>query len=330
MRCALLCWLGFAAACTSAPLDLEQLDSAALTALCVRAVRCGLESSSEACEAYFRRPPPSSFGPARDAGHLAFDGDQARRCEDALAGQSCDLTSRDFRVVPDACKKMFQGKIADGDPCAFDQECASSRCDQGVCPEGACCIGACGVTRSGGNAGDACDRSSECVSGFCDVDHICHALGAVNAPCARDEQCDFGLACVSPSPSIPGECRPLPHLGDVCPYSRCAEQGAVCDASHHCVPVGLPGAACASQGDCSPFLECDTTSHTCIVLPTLGMPCDFSCGGEAFCDFNGQSSGTCTAPTSNGTPCDDSGTCASRNCKPGPVFDSCQDYPICP
>ena len=318
------------AACSPAPLELDQLDAAALTARCTRAARCGLVSSVEQCEVSSRAAPPSSFGPARDAGHLEFDGEQARRCEDALAARPCDLTSREARAVPDACRKMFRGRIADGEACAFDDECASSRCDQGVCPEGVCCIGACGATRARGKPGDACDRSSECIDGFCDSDHACHGLAVANATCVRDEQCGFGLACVSPSPSIPGECKPLPHLGEACPFQRCADANEICDATSRCVAVGLAGASCTSHADCSPFIECDLQAHVCIELPVLGMPCDLDCGGDSFCDFSSASASTCAVLMSNGTPCDDAGTCASHNCKPGPVFDSCEDYPICP
>lgn len=315
--------------CGGASLDLDQLEAASQAARCARAVRCGLLPSLEACDRYSNTPPPNSFGPARDAGHLEFDGEQARRCEDALGAQSCDLTSREFRVLPDACKKMFRGRIADGEPCAFDEECSSSRCNHGVCPEGVCCYGTCGETHRSGNPGDPCERSSECTDGFCDTDHVCHALLADSAACTLDAQCNYGLACLSPSPSIPGQCLPLPHLGQPCPYQRCADAGLVCDATSHCVALGLPGAACTVNQDCSPFLECDPKSHVCIELPALGMPCDSGCAGDSYCDVAKEAAATCVPLMTNGTMCDDSGTCASHNCKPGPVFPSCEDYPIC-
>lgn len=332
MSCVARCWLVLAAVagCSSPSLELDQLDDAMFAAQCLRAVRCGLETSVEACRAYAVTPPPSSFPAARAAGHLEFDGDEARRCEDALAARPCDVTSRDARIVPDACKRVFAGRVADGDPCAFDEECTSGRCDQGVCPEGVCCIGACGETRTGGAPGDACDRSSECTDGFCDGDHTCHALAGNNASCQRDEECAYGLACVSPSPSLPGECKALPRLGEPCPYQRCTEIGTVCAANGLCVAVGLPGAPCTIAQDCSPYLLCDATQHVCIERPVLGMPCDAYCAGDAYCDFSTGGQATCTTLMPNGTPCDDSGTCASHNCKPGPVFDACADYPICP
>lgn len=325
-----LCLLTGLLACGGAgSLELPQLDAAAQAARCERAVRCGLLPTVGTCDAYFRTPPPSSFGPARDAGHLDFDGEQAQSCENALGAQPCDLTSREFRVVPEACKRMFRGRIPDGESCAFDEECVSSRCDQEGCSEGVCCIGTCGATHTSGSPGAVCERSSECTDGFCDTDAACHALLSADATCATDEQCGYGLACLSPAPSVPGQCNPLPHIGEACPYQRCADAGAVCDATSHCRAVGLPGAACTAAGDCSPFLECDMTSHVCTELPALGMPCTTRCAGDAYCDSS-TGSATCVTLLANGAVCDDSGPCASNNCKPGPVFPSCQDYPVCP
>lgn len=314
----------------SASLAAEEVDVAARTALCTRGVRCGLIASVEACQAELVTPPPPSYAAARDAGHLDYDGEAAQRCADALAALPCDQTSRAARVVPEACRSRFRGKIADGAACAFDEECTSARCDQGACPEGVCCVGACGATRSGGAPGDTCDRTSECGDGFCGDDHTCHALAAAGADCMGDAQCDYGLACASPSPSLPGTCRALPHVGEACPYARCADLGMRCDATAHCVPLGQVGEACMAQVECSPYLECNTATHRCAAVPALGMPCDVKCAGDSFCNPDAAGGPTCLPLLANGTMCDDPGTCASHNCKPGPVFPSCQDYPICP
>lgn len=316
------------AACSAPSIRIDDLATAAQDAKCTRLVRCGLFASAAACDDYFRTPPPSSYAPAKAAGKLDFDGEAARQCEDALAAQGCDPTSREVRAVPDACARMFRGHVTDGDPCSFDQECASARCELPACGDGVCCIGMCGPTRPSGHAGDPCDRSAECIDGYCDADRTCHALVAAGASCAGDEQCDYGLACERASPSLPGSCKKLPKLGELCPYQRCADIGAFCDATSHCAALGLPGAPCTAHGDCSSFAECDMTRHVCIDLPTLGMPCDVGCAGEAWCDRENQA-GTCEMPVANDTPCDEADKCASQSCKPGPVFDSCQDYPIC-
>jgi hypothetical protein len=322
-------WIAVALACGSPSVRLEDFELAAQDAKCTRLVRCGLFASADACDGYFRSPPASSLGPAKTARRLDFDGVAAKQCNEALAAEGCDATSREVRVVPDACLNMFQGHVVDGDPCSFDQECASSRCDLPACGDGVCCVGTCGPTRPRGRAGDACDRMSECIDGFCS-DHVCHSLGVAQATCTGDEQCDYGLACLQTSPSLPGACGKLPKIGELCPYRRCGDLNATCDASTHCMARGLPGAPCSAHGDCSAFAECDMTNHVCIDLPRLGMRCDVACAGDAWCDFEADPTlGTCMEPQPNGTPCDEADKCASQSCKPGPVFDSCQDYPVC-
>ena len=52
----------------------------------------------------------------------------------------------------------------------------------------------------------------------------------------------------APSASLPGNCKKLPVLGELCPYQRCAALAAYCDASTHCAPLGLPGAPCTAHG----------------------------------------------------------------------------------
>jgi hypothetical protein len=39
--------------------------------------------------------------------------------------------------------------------------------------------------------------------------------------------------------------------------------------------------------------------------------------------------GRCSAPQSNGSPCNAYNECASFYCEAGPVFDSCKDPPVC-
>jgi hypothetical protein len=317
-------------ACAKTPsISIGELSDAGLRAKCERLTRCGMFVSVDACSRYFRAPPPDSYTPAIRAGRLDYNGQRAKDCEDALGVVSCDVTSREARVPPAPCIEMFHGKIADGDPCSFDEECASSRCNLPICAEGVCCVGACGTSRPPGRRGDPCDRTSECVDGYCAADMTCQPLGTIGQSCMNDSECGYDLACLQATPSLPGQCGAAPHLGQLCPYQRCADIGTICDGSTHCAAVGLPHQVCVAHRDCSIFLECDQTTHVCADLPTLGMSCDVSCAGESWCNFGGQPIGTCVVPNPNGVPCENSAECASQNCMPGPVFASCQDFPVC-
>lgn len=331
MRRTIILALAALAACSDgSSVDLASLSTSEVTARCEWFTRCGLAASVDQCVAYFRKPPPERFTAAKTAGKLDYDGGQGQKCLDAISAQSCDTTAEDARVLPEACARMFHGKVAEGGDCDLDEECGSGACDKGVCPDGTCCEGMCAADHRGAKVGEACATTADCVDSYCDVaDHSCHALVAAAGQCSSDFQCDYGLACVSASPSLPGACTALPRIGEACPNQRCAELGALCDATFHCVALALPGGTCSSNADCSSLAECDTASHQCVNHPTLGMPCSSVCARESWCKFDAQGNGTCIAPLANGTACEDSYNCQSQNCRPGPIFDSCED-PTCP
>src|SRR5262245_10294773 len=98
------------AACTSS-VPLDKYDDELLQARCQRFVRCGLFVDDDSCEAYFRILPDVNRQPALDAGKLKYDGEAAKRCDDAIAAQTCDGASRDGRLPPAACAKVFVGQV---------------------------------------------------------------------------------------------------------------------------------------------------------------------------------------------------------------------------
>ena len=67
----------------------------------------------------------------------------------------------------------------------------------------------------------------------------------------------------------------------------------------------------------------------CRETPTLGMPCDNACGGDAWCMFDRGPIGACVAPLPNTSPCDGYNQCASFYCEQGPLFDQCRDPYVC-
>jgi hypothetical protein len=149
-------------------------------------------------------------------------------------------------------------------------------------------------------------------------------------PCRSDRECSDGLACVGVT-DMPGMCSALPGAGARCPYGRCASENLRCDGdTNTCIAVGLPGDPCMAPGDCSIYLECDATSHTCREFPTLGMSCDTTCIDGSFCMLDGSSpTGACVALLPDNAPCDGNQQCTSGFCPDGPVFRGCVERPAC-
>ncbi|MBS1121877.1 MAG: Tryptophan synthase alpha chain [Deltaproteobacteria bacterium] len=310
---------------TGTPLD--QLDAEADRVRCERLVRCGLFADDGSCDGFFRLRPDLDLTAAIAAGVVRYDGASASQCHDALATISCDTSARDARIQPRACTQMFSGTLDDDAPCSLDEECSSGTCSIPVCPE-LCCTGTCREVRPIAKVDEPCELDLDCVPDtFCGKDLACHPLVAEGGLCDDDRECDYHLGCIGPSDLMAGNCRALPLVGESCPYLRCAELGAVCDASHVCVAVGLPGAPCTSGDDCSPVARCDADAGVCTEVPRLGEACTFACAGESFCDVMG--SQTCVAPRADTEPCFSDFECASLYCAEGPAFDACAERPLC-
>jgi hypothetical protein len=327
MRAAPLAALGLALAAAACGdnrpgLGFDDFADAQRAAECTHDVTCGLFADEATCLAYFRARPDRDLAAAVANGKVHYDAQRAEQCVDALAMRGCDLTLRADRDVA-ACDLVLTGTLPDDASCAFDAECVSGACDAPACSPATCCLGACAATL----ADAACRRDDQCgVDQFCGEDHACHARALAGATCEADGECADGLGCIGVTELMPGNCRALPHLGEACPYLRCADVGATCTGGT-CAAVGLPGAACATDDDCSPFALCDTAAQRCVDVPTLGMPCTGSCAGEAWCDLD--ATHTCIAPKPDGDPCTASDQCASLFCQENVVFDQCAAAAVC-
>jgi hypothetical protein len=323
-----------AMACGGSSIAYSDLDQALQQARCERLARCKVFSDEAACAAVFRTLPDLSVAGAIAAHKIAYDGERAQRCVDATAQQSCDVTAPDSHIAPAACTEMFTGKVTDGDSCSIDAECASGSCTlPATCPEAGCCVGACRATQPPGKAGDACAKPRDCSDGLvCGQDLACHAPAKPDDACGSDRECGDGLACVGAGGSTLGACHVLPRAGEACPDQRCADANLRCDdaSMHVCVPVGLPGDPCPASIECAIGTECDAATQLCREFPALGMPCDGSCTGDAFCSFtNGAAVGVCMPLLANNLPCDGNQECISGFCEDGPVFRSCIAPYVC-
>jgi hypothetical protein len=292
----------------------------AAAALCDYEVRCGLFADQMSCLAFDQTRLGGAFQQLLDSGKAIFDGAAAQACLDAIANMPCDQTQMAVRVEPSACLHEVDGSVGTGGACKQSGECQSGACAVGNCGS-ACCAGTCEAAQAPAGSGEPC------VTRPCDVGLACSRttgtwvpLGGSGAGCTLDTDCDYGLGCPA------GRCKPLPAIGQMCPQGVCADIGATCNAAMTCVMVGLPGAPCQIDQDCSPFATCDVAMGKCAALPTLGEPCQTQCSDGSYCNIvdGGSGAGTCTAPGSDGAPCTRDNQCASDycsdiGCAPAPV-----------
>ena len=293
----------------------------AAQALCDFEVRCGLFADQTSCLMFGQTHVDGGFQQLLDSGKATFDGNAAQACLDATANLPCDQTQMAVRVEPSACQHVVVGTVATGGACEQNAECASSACSISSCGS-ACCAGTCEAAQAPAGSGEPC------VTRPCDVGLACSqtsgtcvALGGSGAGCTLDTDCDYGLGCPA------GLCAPLPAVGDPCPAGECADIGATCNAAMMCVMVGLPGAPCQIDQDCSPYATCDVAMGKCAVLPTLGETCQTQCSDGSYCNIpdGGSGVGTCTAPGSDGAACTRDNQCASENCSDI----GCAPAPVC-
>ena len=257
--------------------DIGDYRGAALDAECDYLVKCGLFPDSASCKAQFGPLllDNPSVEAAVDAGKLDYDGDAADDCFDALSSASC---SRDA-VSSTACDHIFTGKIPDGGACAFEEECVSGNCVLSDCTM-ACCPGTCAPTRPVPGIGQPC--TFECVDdAYCGSDSTCQATLPKGAACDDTQACSRGLYCAGRTTTTAGTCSTLPKTGEPC-TTTCDDIGDRCNAGT-CTPLGLPGASCMTDNDCSFFYACDATMHCAAEPDPMRQPNGSMCTSSVDC-----------------------------------------------
>lgn len=263
---------------------------------------------------------------AIDMGRTKFDGENARRCLDALADRSCDTTSKSNRAVPDACRSIVTGTLHEGEVCSEGEQCISRNCEQPICNM-ACCLGSCvgSSAPARAKAGESCEFAACDDASFCDQDiMMCVGLKPRDAFCVSGVECAYGLDCMQG-----GTCATLPSLGQSC-TGPCRDEGTTCGSTATCVEVKLAGEACATSADCARVYRCDASKRCSAGLAT-GAQCTQAqrCADDgAFCDVPiDETVGVCALPKPDGSPCQRDAHCQSLTCDP--ITTRCVAEPVC-
>jgi hypothetical protein len=231
---------------------LSELHTTIAMELCARLFRCcdaaelksifssldtlpTTQAECEAAEAPFIVPLIEEKKSAIEAGRLAYHPDLAGACYEKLRAVTCAEFRGEIDQPPVVaeCETMFEGKVALGDKCAANPECAGTDATcSGADAGGTEPIGACVKKPSEGEA---------CINFVCAEGHVCEGgtckkLKDDGAPCEGPQQCASGL------------CSPI----QVCMAKRA--NGEACDSDSVCV-----SGECSSAKKCAPFASgtCD-------------------------------------------------------------------------
>lgn len=344
MRAAIV--VGLAVMMTGCPFDEEDGDpnnyvivtdiaKAYKQAYCTYAARCGLFPDAAACNGAALNSSVVTIGldvnevDAVYEGRAIYNGSNVKRCFDALAAQTCDRSDRDGRVLGTLveCRDILRGTLDADEACTIDAECVSQNCSGGstgtTCAMGVC-IGSTPPSYALGTLGQPC--SPYCDEGlYCDLaNDQCQPLKTAGFPCQSNDECAYGLLCITESVTTQRRCNVAPTLAQPCPDFTCRDDGQYCDSTTiTCKQVGLPPALCSSSTQCSQYYPCDFMFQQCRKGPTLGMSCStgvrcFDAG--TYCD---PLSLACAAVKPDGSDCNADEQCASGNC------DTTQSVPVC-
>lgn len=289
-------------------IDLADFLDRQRQAHCEFRVRCGLSPSSEVCVRAVGHDP----GLRQAVGGVAFartqyDAQAAHSYVETLAGLACARLDAAQAELDAAREAVFQGRVAEAQPCFDGLECAgTAKCVREGCDGGqVCCPGLCRA-RVVLERGDACplDLESSTIQGDCGPDDYC-----ASPVDASDEVVD-------------GSCTPRVDRGQPCTgHDQCMD-GMRCSLGNASKCFVLS----AADEMCNPMLQeggcldldrwCNPSSSTCTRLPAPGESCEASdeCLGLARC-IEGQ----CVARPVEGEPCPDDGPAclASLRCREG-------------
>jgi hypothetical protein len=230
----------------------------------------------------------------------------ALQCTTRLAAPNTGATSQSVRKCAAdyatlSCNDFFDGKLpadctpsgqgANGQPCAFNGQCATAYC-------GGTANALCGSCAAPPAAGDSC-ADSLCGPGQnCVADTMtCVDVGILNASCATNHPCGNGLSCVGVSSSnTEGTCEvALGTAGAACGGGTVP----ACNGSLGLSCVGASGSkTCVTISYVGDGMPCGNLSNTAFAQCKAGT-CYTSTGAAT-----GNEMGTCKLDAIEGASCD--------------------------
>lgn len=212
---------------------------------------------------------------AADPQNYTYDPELAGDCiasaRMVYAQIGCDLGNVDPEVGADVdatCDNIFKGKLAPGEACVSDVECAAAAGESATCDDvfsdsprcvvewraeaGEDCYWTCteesnGSTSCSGGGGDVPARQGQCFTndGLSCANGTCEATPELGDPCTLGEQCTGGY-CSSETET----CTAPVGEGETCVSDDWCEAGLYCDAQS-CAPLSPDGAACTVSQECA-------------------------------------------------------------------------------
>jgi hypothetical protein len=142
----------------------------------------------------------SMYQASIDSGKLTYDGAAASQCVSAMRAMTCTDFARADDPLATECPDPFQGNVANGTQCAYDEECVSGYCEGDVqfgMPKPGTCKD---LPTSGQQCVDfTCADGLQCQNG------TCMALKPDGASCYDGDEC-MSAGCNGASGSTAGTC----------------------------------------------------------------------------------------------------------------------------
>lgn len=227
------------------PIPVEETGAAVAEVMCDRLANCcDLTDFAQAgitdrasCETALTGLFSSSQDEFQDAvarGTMAYDGAAAAACLRSL--QRGDCTTGVFDGAEE-CDQVWQGRVANGAECRFDEECRSGICSF---PDEQATTGLCAVPTVGGPCARTCFTDDD------DGERFCFNTCGEGLVCSTTFEGDGTPVSLCVQNTVVGEGEEC-SVGDV----ECAD-GFWCDyEANACKPVLPDGSTCESSWECA-------------------------------------------------------------------------------